>query len=181
MIWGSLKDAAADGVGDKGDRWREAWFAFGWKLRLCPAGCGGPGRFEEAWVCVIIIAKSFWGMLYTRPCSWRVNCVNSYNPCMGSVNYKWALAQSIASDWTTRAFVIFLYGDWNQCCRSCLPSKSPRGVQGGVRWAVSRNSGETGLYIAGYFQESISWLQSLYLLISRKALNAFMVMSDPCD
>ena len=52
------------------------------------------------------------------------------------VNYKLALAKSIASDWTTRAFTICLCRDWTLCCCSCWPSTSLQGVQGGMRNSV---------------------------------------------
>ena len=42
-------------------------------------------------------------------------------------------------------------------------------------------TGKTGLQIVRYFQEPILWAHFLYLLLSRKALKSFMVMSAPCD
>ena len=56
-----------------------------------------------------------------------------------------------------------------------------REIPGG-EWGslCSRETGGTGLQIVRNFQELISWSQSLYLLISRKALNPFMVTSAPC-
>ena len=47
-----------------------------------------------------------------------------------------ALTKSIASDWTTKAFAICLYGDWKPCCYSYGLSTTPEGVQGGVRHSV---------------------------------------------
>ena len=52
------------------------------------------------------------------------------------LNYKLALIKSIASDWTTKAFAICLYGYWAPCYYSCWTSTTPEGVQGGVRHSV---------------------------------------------
>ena len=57
-------------------------------------------------------------------------------PQGGHANYKLALTKSIASNWTTKAFAICLYGDWTPCCYSCWPLPTPEGVQGGVRHSV---------------------------------------------
>lgn len=40
-------------------------------------------------------------------------------------------------------------------------------------------TGRTGLQIVGYFQGKILWAQFLHLLISRKALKSFLVISAP--
>ena len=52
-----------------------------------------------------------------------------------------------------------------------------REVRHPVLWKTSR----TGLQIVRYFQELILRAQFLHLLISRTALNFFMVTSAPCD
>ena len=52
------------------------------------------------------------------------------------VNCKLALTKGIAKNWTTKAFVICLYGDWTLCCYSCWASTTPEGAQGGVRHSV---------------------------------------------
>ena len=58
----------------------------------------------------------------------------------------------------------------------------PGGIQGG-EWGTlcSRETSGSGPSTARYFQELISWSQSLHLLISRKELNPFTVTSAPCD
>ena len=54
-----------------------------------------------------------------------------------------------------------------------------------VEWGTlcSRESGRTSHYIVGFFfsQKQILWSQSLHLLLSRKALNPFMMSSDLLD
>ena len=57
-------------------------------------------------------------------------------PQGGPVNYKLALAKSIASNWKARAFAVCLWGDWALCYCSCWPSAAPEGVQGGLRHSV---------------------------------------------
>ena len=57
-------------------------------------------------------------------------------PQAGCVNYKLALNKSIANNWTTKAFAIYLYGDWTPRCHSCWPSTNPKGVQVGVRHSL---------------------------------------------
>ena len=52
------------------------------------------------------------------------------------VTYKLALTMSIANNWTTKAFAIWLYGDWTPCCYSYWPSTIPEGVEGGLRHFV---------------------------------------------
>ena len=62
-----------------------------------------------------------------------------YGPSLTSIHdvkYKSALFNSIANNWTTKAFTICLYGDWTSFCYSCWPSTTPEGVQGGVRHSV---------------------------------------------
>ena len=84
----------------------------------------------------------------------------------------------------TRAFAICLWGDWTLCCCSYQQDLQhhPRGIQG-RDWGTlsSRESGRTGLSIVRYFQELISWSQSLYLFMSRESLNPFIVTSAPHD
>ena len=60
-------------------------------------------------------------------------------------------------------------------------SSLPWGSSGCIEALCSRESGGTDLQRIRYFQELISWSQSLHLFISRKALNPFMVTSAPCD
>ena len=62
-------------------------------------------------------------------------------PQGGRVNYKLALTNSIANDWTSKAFDICLNGDWTPCCYSCWPSTTPEGVQGDVRHSVLQGIG----------------------------------------
>ena len=99
---------------------------------------------------------------------------------VGFVNYKLALTKSNASEWRARAFAVCLYGDWTPCCYSCSPSAPPEGAQGGVRPSVLQ-----GIWwdrsLDSWMFLGILWSQSLYLLISREALNPFMVTSDPQD
>ena len=97
-----------------------------------------------------------------------------------SVNYKLALTKSIANDWTTKAFAICLYGDWTPCCYCFGLQQTLRG-QGGVRHSVLQ-----GIWWdrslprdSWMFLQTVLWSQSLKLLISREALNLFMVISDP--
>ena len=59
-----------------------------------------------------------------------------HNICLGCVNYKLALAKSIASDQTARAFAFCFCRGWTLCCCSCWPSTPPEGVQGRVRHYV---------------------------------------------
>ena len=92
-------------------------------------------------------------------------------PQGGQVNYKLSLTKSIANEWTTKAFSTCFYGDWTPCCYSCWPSPTPEGVQGGVRPSV----------LQGIWWDRSILYQSLYLLISREALNPFTVTSDPHD
>ena len=70
---------------------------------------------------------------------------------------------------------------------SCAPAAvdlgcARKGVQGGGTGILcSRKTGRTGLQVDRYFKELISWSESLHLLISRKALNPFVMTSAPCD
>ena len=56
-----------------------------------------------------------------------------------------------------------------------------KGVQGGERGEALCAPGKhgTGLWLVRYFQEPISWSQSLHLFRSGKALNPFKVTSAP--
>ena len=54
---------------------------------------------------------------------------------MTTVDYKLALAEIVADDWT-RAFAICLCRDWTLQSCSCWPSTLPEGVQGRVRHSV---------------------------------------------
>jgi len=83
-------------------------------------------------------------------------------PQGGPVNYKLALAKSTANDWKTRAFAICLCGDWTLCCWAVDLQHPLREFR--VEWGTlcSRESGGTGLWIVGYFQEQILWPQSLH-------------------
>ena len=70
-----------------------------------------------------------------------------------------------------RTFAICLYGDWTlQLLTFSVPCRECR-------------VGREALCALGtlMFSELTSWSQSLHLLISRKALNPFMVTSAPCD
>ena len=61
---------------------------------------------------------------------------------------------------------------------------SPERAQGGDQeWGAlcAGKPGRAGLHIVQYFQEKILWAQFLHLLVSRKALKSFMVMSAPRD
>ena len=95
----------------------------------------------------------------------------------------WHLPRAFARDLTTtttKLFVIFLCGEWTLCYCSCWLQHLLWRVQGEVRHSVlqgmwwNRSSDR-------YFQEPISWSQSLHLFISRKALNPFMLTSAPCE
>ena len=97
----------------------------------------------------------------------KYSWIYDHEGALSTTNWHWP--REFSSNWTTttRAFAICLCRDWTSCCCSCWPSRSPEGVQGGVRhFQVDR-----------YFQELISWSQSLHLFIPRKALNPFMTTS----
>ena len=88
------------------------------------------------------------------------------------------LPRAFASDWTiTRACAICLCGDRTLCCCSCTFS-IPWGWR--VRHFVLQGNW-WNRSLDRYFQELISWSQSLHFLISRKALNPFMMTSAPLD
>ena len=70
------------------------------------------------------------------------------------------------------------------CCCSCWPPAPLEGAQDGEqKWGTlcSPKPGRTGLQIVRYSQELIFWAQFLYLLVSRKALKSFMVMTVSHD
>ena len=94
-------------------------------------------------------------------------------------NYKLALTKSIANNWT-KAFAVCLYRVWTLCCCSCWSSTTPEGVQGRVRHSVLQ-----GIWwdrsLDSWMFSGTDFRISLLLLISRKALNPFMVTSDPHD
>ena len=78
-----------------------------------------------------------------------------------------------------KAFAICLYWDWTPCCYSCWSSTIPEGVQGGVRHSVLQGiwcnrSLDSWMFLGTHYMISI-----LALLVSREALNPFMVISDP--
>ena len=66
-------------------------------------------------------------------------------------NDKLALTKSTASDWTTNAFDICLYGDWTPCCYSCCFSTIPEGVHSGVSHTVLQGIWWDRMYIVGCF------------------------------
>ena len=103
--------------------------------------------------------------------------------CILSSTTRWHLPRAFASDWTTttRAFAICVYAPWSLCGYSCWPSTLPEGNSG---WRVRLSVLQVSWWNSSldrYFQSLISWSQSFYLLISRKALNPFTVTSAPCD
>ena len=70
------------------------------------------------------------------------------------------------------------------CCCSCWPPAPLEGAHDGEqKWGTfcSPKPGRTGLQIVRYSQELIFWAQFLYLLVSRKALKSFMVMTVSHD
>ena len=70
------------------------------------------------------------------------------------------------------------------CCCSCWPPAPLEGAQDGEqKWGTlcSLKPGRTGLQIVRYSQELIFWAQFLYVLVSRKALKSFMVMTVSHD
>ena len=80
-----------------------------------------------------------------------------------------------------RAFAICLCRDWILHCCSCWPSTGPEGSSGWrMRHFVLQENWWNRL-LDRYFQDLVSWPQSLHLLISRKALNPFMVTSATQD
>ena len=81
-----------------------------------------------------------------------------YNP----VNYYWHLP---------KAFAICFCGDLTLYCCSCWPSTHPEGSSG---WRIRHFVLQGNWWNRSsdrYFQELISWSQSLHPLMSRKALN----------
>ena len=125
-----------------------------------------------------------------RMSSWQCGTKWSWNapkvwsdfwPQGGPVDYKLALAKCIAKNWAPRTLAICVCRGWTLHRCSCWPSTPPRGFR--VEWGIlcSSEFSGTGLEAAECFQEQVIWSQSLHLLISREALNPFMVSSDPCE
>ena len=88
------------------------------------------------------------------------------------VNYKLALAESIADDWSSRALAICLCGDWTLCYYTCWPSATPEG------WSEALSA--PGNLVGQVFRELDVFRNRFYdlnLLISRKAQNPIMVTS----
>ena len=80
------------------------------------------------------------------------------------------------------ALAIYLYEDWNMCCCSCWFSTLPEEFRVERRNEALRAQEKNwlaDLQVAIYFQELILLAQFLYLLMSRKALDSFMVMIAP--
>ena len=91
--------------------------------------------------------------------------------CLGYVTYKLALAIYLCKDQITSHY-------------SCWPSTPPErssgwssGMRHSVLWKKNWQNGSSDRY----FQEKILWAQFLHLLVSRKALQSFMVTSAPRD
>ena len=78
------------------------------------------------------------GLPHYRQTLYRLSLQGSLKLMIHSVNYRLALAKSTASDQTTEAFAICLYGDRTLRCYSCCPSVIPEGAQGAVRRSVLR-------------------------------------------
>ena len=95
----------------------------------------------------------------------------------------WHLPRTSANNWTTtaRAFAICRCGDWTLCYCNCQPSGPPEGNSGwGVKYSVLQGNCWSRS-LGSYFQELISWFQSLHHFMSRKSLNPFMVASAARD
>ena len=90
------------------------------------------------------------------------------------VNYKLAFAKDICHLPQQRLNPMLL-----QLLTFDIPLKA---VQGG-KWGIvfSMETGRVSLYVVRYFHELISWSQSLYFLIPRKALNLFLVIAASPD
>ena len=97
----------------------------------------------------------------------------------------WSHKESDTTEWlnsdsNTRAFAICLWRGGILCCCSCWPLTLPAGNSGcRVRHSVLQGNW-WNKSLDRYFQELTSWSQSLHLLISRKALNLFIMTSAPC-
>ena len=98
-----------------------------------------------------------------------------------SINdYSCVLTISISmTNWQfPRAFAICLSRDWILDCCSFWPSTCPQGNSGRERYFLLQENW-WNRSLDRYFQELISWSESLNPLISRKALNPFMMTSAP--
>ena len=107
--------------------------------------------------------------VWTFLSKWFEGCMNSNQ--LRVVNHKLALA-------------LYLYKDQIMCCCSCWPLAPLEGAQDGEqKWGTlcSSKPGRTGLPIVRYSQELIFWAQFLHLLVPRKTLKSFMVMTVSHD
>ena len=100
-------------------------------------------------------------------------CQLKTGTCLSTKN--WHLTRAFASDWiTTRAGAIFFCRYWTLCYCHCRPSMLSEGNSGwGVRHNVLQGNWWNRCLVI-YFQELISWWQSLHLFISRKSVNVFI-------
>ena len=115
--------------------------------------------------------------------SWHIltNCSFKAGAFIHSVNYKLALTKSITNAWTTR-HLPSASTEIEPHAAVAVDLQQPEEVQGGVRRSVLQGiwwdrSLDSWMFLGRFLGRS----QSLHLLISREALNPFMVTSDAHD
>ena len=99
--------------------------------------------------------------------------LSPYRFAYAAVNHKWTLSKG------ARHLPVWRL---NPALRQLLTFNTPgREFREENEALCSRETGGTGLQIVRYFQELVSRSQFLHLLMSRKALNPFLMTSAPCD
>ena len=107
-------------------------------------------------------------------CLLKYGQIYDHEGALSTTNWHWP--REFSSNWiTTREFAICLCRDWTFCCCSCWPSTSLGEFR--VEWDILLQGIWWNRSLDRYFQELISWSQSLHLFITGKALNPFMMTS----
>ena len=127
--------------------------------------------------------RSEWIIKYNPRGEGNLRSCCFYGFYSGSTGRNYSLLSETIMSWRL-ALGICLYMDWFMSHSNYWPSTPPErssGWRSGVRHSELWENWWTDLYIVRYFQEKILWTQFLHLLITRKALKSFMVMSVPHD